>query len=706
MVNREKAEGISLGKPIYFIEYLSISSWFFCILPYVIKTGKTKEPIYFIESEKLSLLICRPLSRLIGAHLKQLLFRLVDVHDDSGCLIRARTSYFDVFQLQKTIFQRPMFQAISKRQVGKNRINQFLAKRISEVSWSSHSSLWRAQYIIQIIVWQLKKQNLDLNCFPVLFLSNRPWPKEIIEYAADYGIKTVFSGKGNINVKQILDRIFADKSRIVQGLYFCFNREGFLGFLRKVFFKQKKSLLPKSIFQRQAKLAVEYYGQFNLTNPEIHSDLFFWQQSELSAKDICLLFGLSQDPLDEPKLNQIKQCGMSAVGLYSKSVIASGAMVFYHYSLKNSYNNKQPFLVSQGEKSERKWLKTQQNYYLSLYNYWQALFLEQNIKLFISWYKYDAQHCVIADALSGLDGVSAIYQRAFEEIPCLETMTAADIVFGFSPFNADIERKSACKINYHVSVGYFGDHRFRLLTKPAQAIREKLGANGAKHILAFFDENSGSNPHWQVDHQFISEHYQFLLDKVLTYDWFGLVLKPKASSTLRRRLGALADKLKQAEDCGRCIVIEGGILHNSYPPALAALASDISVHSTLRAATAGFEAALNNRPTLLLDCEGWPVSLFYQFGENKIVFKDWQTLWRACCRYWQDPGAIVGFGDWSKRIDQFEPFRDGRAAERIGSYLKWVIEGFNSGLSKETTLADAAQRYVDLWGKDKVTELV
>ena len=56
-------------------------------------------------------------------------------------------------------------------------------------------------------------------------------------------------------------------------------------------------------------------------------------------------------------------------------------------------------------------------------------------------------------------------------------------------------------------------------------------------------------------------------------------------------------------------------------------------------------------------------------------------------------------------LAELDPFRDGRAAERMGTYLKWLIEGFAANLPRETVLADAAERYCEIWGQDKVVEV-
>lgn len=250
-----------------------------------------------------------------------------------------------------------------------------------------------------------------------------------------------------------------------------------------------------------------------------------------------------------------------------------------------------------------------------------------------------------------------------------------------------------------------GDHRFALLQNNATKMRDDLRSHGAEHILAFFDENSGDDIRWHTGHEFMQQNYAFILDKLLEEPNLGVIFKPKSPGTLRKRLGPVAEILKQAEATGRCYVYEGGAMHGSHSPAEAALAADIAIHGHICAATAGLEASFAGVPTLLLDREGWPVSPLYELGKGTVVFTEWQQMWDACKAHWSKPGSIDGFGDWSSMIDSLDPFRDGRSAERMGTYLNWLLEGFNSGLDRETVMADAAERYGKAWGYDKVTEI-
>ena len=65
----------------------------------------------------------------------------------------------------------------------------------------------------------------------------------------------------------------------------------------------------------------------------------------------------------------------------------------------------------------------------------------------------------------------------------------------------------------------------------------------------------------------------------------------------------------------------------------------------------------------------------------------------------------MDFGDWKPLLNEIDPFRDGLAAQRMGMYLKWILDGFAAEKSRETILAEAAERYCAQWGADKVQQV-
>src|SRR3989338_11308250 len=107
---------------------------------------------------------------------------------------------------------------------------------------------------------------------------------------------------------------------------------------------------------------------------------------------------------------------------------------------------------------EAKWLRGQEAMYWNTRAFWTSLFDAEGIKIHVSWYKYDARHCAIADALQDVGGVAVIYQRAYEGFPCAETTIDTDIVFGFASAGARLQQCSRSPISYYVTTGYLGHH--------------------------------------------------------------------------------------------------------------------------------------------------------------------------------------------------------------------------------------------------------
>jgi hypothetical protein len=279
-----------------------------------------------------------------------------------------------------------------------------------------------------------------------------------------------------------------------------------------------------------------------------------------------------------------------------------------------------------------------------------------------------------------------------------------DIAFGFGTYGADVNRASGSNLSYYVAVGYLGDHRFNLLRGLADTVKSGLRKKGAKFIVSFFDENSGDDARWHTGHQLQRDNYAAVLEQVLADPTLGLVLKPKVPATLRKRLGPVAELLAAAEATGRCHLFVGGAIQGSYPPAVAALASDLAIHGHLSAATAGLEAALAGVPTLLVDSDGWPTSPLNKLGMNQVVFTDWSKLWKTVREHRSRLGGMPGLGDWSIMLNDLDPFRDGKASQRMGAYIQWLLNGLKAGLTRESAMAEAAERYSGMWGQDKVVE--
>ena len=175
------------------------------------------------------------------------------------------------------------------------------------------------------------------------------------------------------------------------------------------------------------------------------------------------------------------------------------------------------------------------------------------------------------------------------------------------------------------------------------------------------------------------------------------------TKNLRLRLGPVEKLLDKAISTGRCYIFdESGRHTTSAPPVLAGLASDVCIHGHLSAGTAALECALEGIPTLLIDREGAKNSKLYELPKGKVIFQDWPSAIDALMEYFNSPDESSNFGDWSSIIDELDPFRDGMAANRMGTYLKWLIDGYDNNLEREVIMINAANKYKKIWGDDKV----
>ena len=716
----------------YYIEKLTVGSWLFWILPYFIKQGrrptkagenrndKIELCVYYLNASRLGLLVSRLTLWNIKSKFEHLYFSQFDIRDANNELLWWKTQYEDSFTLQRNIRNHPELQRIIKNCGEENRIPQFLMRNImySDLIDPNVLILPKMLFLIRVISspYYYKEGCLESTFF---FSSQKPWLDEVAKLAAKQNVKIIPVGEIGFDIKEFILKFDAIK--------YCIRQIQYYRMTIKYWGRQILSFKISSFVNGTArdirqinntlkavppKIAVEYYGHLNLYSPDLNSDLFFCQQSSVSREGILIYFQHSAYPASDEKWQEIKRYGMSAVVLNPVATTTPRIPFYkgYQHDAEFSRNRGQKIGTHSPQDMEnspdstpiRKNLQRLLKTYHKRYDYWINFITRHNIKMHVSWYKHEAKEFAMWDALRSTSGVGIIYQRSFESAPNLATIAEADVVFGFSKLGAHLGKDMDSIIPYFVITGYLGDHRFPLVRKYANNVRNLLLSRGAKKILTYFDENSVDDPRWNIGHKVTQENYAFLLNKVLEVPWFGLILKPKILSDLRRRLGGVAPLLDRAIKTGRCYVFEEGHIIGMDSPATAALAADVAVHGHFFAATAGVESALTGTKTLMLDREGYSMSSLYKLGLGKVIFRNWDDLWRACEDYWSSSETMPGFGDWSSMIDEIDPFRDGRAAERMGTYLEWLMEGFKANLPRETVLADAAERYGKIWGKDKI----
>ncbi|MBI2058267.1 MAG: hypothetical protein HYT87_00715 [Nitrospirae bacterium] len=675
------------------VEEIHAASWLFDVLPRLAWTGWSRgrrvEICYYLDmgGGPVGRWLMNVTAKSVGVKLVRLDFRLDELRDESGNSTWQSMRYRDLPEIREWLLNVPGLREVHSAPPQDEGLGRFLMKTLlAEVGLPTPKSFWRALWLVRICARQAAVEKRGWAAV-LLLMRFRPFMDVVRLYARRFGVDVA-----EMPLTDALDRM---RAALHSG-----RRESRKK-LRAAAASWNTDPRKPARMDQGPRLAAESYGHFNLEYPERYSDVFFWQQSSLPARDLLLVFGLPSDPLDEPRLRLTQRSGMNAIALSPGARRGAAIPLFTH---RPRYA---PLRLLRGGATEgpawstREWLDEMSFTYTLLRAYWTDLFDSEDVKIYVSWFNAEPRQCAIVDALRSLGGVTVIYQRSHDLSVGLSSYS--DLLFGFSSSRAKAEREVGSAFRYFFVTGYLGDHRFPLLRSQAAELREKLKTGGASRILAYFDEGSAEDGRWHaLGHERMRENYSFLLEKLLEEPTLGLVLKPKIPGTLRRRLGPVAEQLAEAEATGRCFVFEEGNPHGAYPPAAAALASDIAIHGHLWSGTAGCESALAGVPTLLLDREGWKESPLYELGPGRVVFQDWESLWLACQEHWRRPKGIPGFGHWTSLLDDLDPYRDGCAAERMGTCLRWLLEGFKAGLNRESAMEQAAEKYVKQWGADKV----
>lgn len=677
----------------FIVEHLRIGTWLLAVWPRIrrIAAGEPAR-IWYIDGGTVAVALARGMAAHAGFGLERLVFDAGRIFDAQGTLIWHRTRYSDMLATLAHVIRQPAFRSFFEGSAESDAFKTYAIKQVLPGNaGATGPGFWRAIFLVHVSLWRARADGLPEDRV-VLFLRCWPWMEAICDYALEFGLPAVFPVGRELRIRDALRRLAGPDLLLL--------KEALPRLFSGAWRRRETKIDPTG-----PRLALQYYGQFNLDQPDCYSDFFFWQQSDFPGERLLVLFGIPRDPLDRARLEALARHGMYGLATRYSAAACPEASVNVSPAFLTSLAGAGKIFVNALRSLESGWLDTERTVFRSQKSYWKRLFARHGVKVFTTWYKYDGEHCAIAEALRELGGVLAIYQRSYEGEPLAEGTLLTDIYFGFSRCGIELESLAGSRIAYFVTTGYIGDHRFPLVRAEAQRVRDSLRRHGAQYVLAYFDEGSHQDPRWGIGAWRMREPYAFLLEALLHEPGLGLVLKPKVPGTLRKRLGPVSALLDRALQTGRCHFYDEGVHHSAISPAQAALSADLAVHGSLVAATAACEAALAGVPTVFLDEDGWITSPLHRLGVGRVVFNDWNTLWRAWRESRAHPEAVPGFADWSPILEELDPFRDGRAAERAGTFLKWLMEGFAAGRSREQALAEAAERYRIAWGEDKVADV-
>jgi len=457
-------------------------------------------------------------------------------------------------------------------------------------------------------------------------------------------------------------------------------------------------------------LVATYYNPGGLTFDITKRCDFFWLLNSTIPYKQCLIYFQRMDsPATDEMVNVLKRHGVKFIAI-SKKATATKAMPVHNpsFELTKMMNHLMIGTMLCMLKAvllfNFKSLKCLAGalYFNREYAIAYEFFHSMRIKINVDNGDFTALHIPRGLALETLGGVSVSFQRPNIPIPHLRLSSFADVYFLFGSHYLPLIKKMGNKNHTVVLSGYITDYAIKTVKEKSKLLRKKLTNKGAEFIICYFDEGSSDRRMSIIPNKRSSDIYQRLFELVMTDEKIGLICSPKRPRTIRKRMPELIDIMSKAESTGRCMILHGNYLTDNYPTE-AAQASDIVI-TLLLGGTTFLESVLSGVRTVCLDLEKLYSFDEYIWGKETVVFDNLNNLMAAIKKYRNHPALFEEFGNSRiiQTIARKDPFKDGRAAERIGNYIKWLIESFDNKKTREAALAFARKNYTRAWGAENI----
>lgn len=447
------------------------------------------------------------------------------------------------------------------------------------------------------------------------------------------------------------------------------------------------------------RIAVHFVEGFDLRR---RSDIVWFPHSGIDPKRILIYFNRSNifgKPIPDHVLEKIEELGMRWVSIEKGMFRGREKSVWAPSRTPES----EWLITLESKSSDRigKWVLQTARRLLWDIHFWKTFYQTFNIKLI--FLPEEGDQISIAQGIAfDTMGESAGYTVGRERsdfgapISSLMGYHTKDIFFTWNCRSTKYLKPQYNQVQTQVVAGYLNDMNFFTNDDKLEENRKQLIENGARFVIALFDTGHSTRTFTTPD---MESFYRAFLKWILEDDAVGIVIKSKKPHILKT-LPNILPLLAKAETTGRCIRLanEFGRL-----PSDASRIADIAVG-------VGVSSAVTE--AVIAGCRGihyhkeFPYRHdYFKWGYEKIVFDDLDRMMDAIKSYKTNPDLNPDLGDWTHYLSMLDPFRDGRAGERMGNYLSWCLEGFDAGLDREAVLQQANTKYAEMWGVDKVIDV-
>ena len=535
----------------------------------------------------------------------------------------------------------------------------------------------------QLVIYKYDKQHhketkipsIDANGFPCQPLLREIWPDNNIDFSISYSSKI--------------------RNRINDRLYPLLNRKNKLNNILNPLSSRSNNIYSQPLIG--ANIAVNYVEGFDLNK---RSDLFWFNGSAIDPKSVVVYY-------KSPYLMTRHDAAQKAIDVFSEYGIVQVKLWQWYHSKKSTIIDNQVTKLKSIQATDdiEFWLKRSAINLCKRSNFWLKFFHDYKIKIHLDPIEYGLEAIIKQIAITLLGGVSIGKIRS-------HPIGLKGIFFGYYPndvfFSWSTETgKRINSTNQHIENIIVSGFSYGATNKTPRnetvAMEAKFKSNDTKFNILLLDSNHSHNEGLSqlIETSTMSSFYWAFLDWVLEDVDIGVIIKPKKSQLLTSLPGVINYLEKVEKKTGRCLLIKDSFqkMPSSYLKGI-----DMVVGTGVFFSSAVVECVIHGARGIFYDYPNlrYHEPGLYSWGENNVIFPDFDSMISALKGYKNDPSSNPHLGDWSAHLDELDPFRDMRGGERIGTYMRWLQEAFDQGLEREDAIEQANALYAEAWGEDKI----
>ena len=352
---------------------------------------------------------------------------------------------------------------------------------------------------------------------------------------------------------------------------------------------------------------------------------------------------------------------------------------------------------------EEKWIKNHSLILISRIQFWYNFFKDEKIKIHFNSEELEGSNVIRQIAIKLNNGCS------IGKIKSLPTNMYGDFI-GFYPndvffvWGKDSGSRIKKTFNPIKNILISGDPYPAPTAKNDQSFKTKidfLKTKNIKFIIMLLDSSFSDNKevHWQLMHSKKMENFfTKFFEYVRKNNEVGLIVKSKRKDNLKS-LPMVYSSILELVKLNKCLFINEFSEISSHYSKYA----DITVSAGAFISGSLIQCAINNRKNRAVMFDDTNIEKYekkiYEQNFNKKIFKDIEKLIKEIDNL-KNINNSNEIGLW-KDLEDYDPFGDCNGGERIGNFVRELLNKVNSGGEIDESIIKCVNSYKNKFGMDK-----